>query len=143
MKPACIQGDHEGSFVEGLWEGDAAELFLANPKTGWYIEFNLGPRGAWWCCGFDAPRVRCAEGPKPLHETKTWCAPSEAGWDSALAIPINSLPPKLGFSPRTTTANIAFCLGMPQQYFSLADLGGGQPDFHRPEKWPALESILL
>jgi hypothetical protein len=140
--PICIQRDMEGSFVEGLWEGDAAELFLHNPKTGFYFEFNLSPRGAWWCCGFDAPRKRSAAAPKPLSGAITFSVPSETAWDSALAVPIKSLPPELAFDVNVTSVNIAFCLGRPQLYFSLADLGGGQPDFHRPDKWPLLGSLL-
>ena len=139
--PVCIAEDREGSFVEGLWEGDVVELFLVNPDTGFYIEFNLGPRGAWWCCTFDSPRARAAA-PEPLPGITTRARPTEAAWDSTLAIPLRSLPPSLNFDPDTTKGNITFCLGRPQQFITLADLGGGTPDFHRPGKWIALSKML-
>jgi hypothetical protein len=38
--------------------------------------------------------------------------------------------------------NVTFCLGRPQRYFTAADLGAGQPDFHRPRAWPPLGKML-
>ena len=139
--PACIAEDREGRFVEGLWEGDVLELFLANPKTGFYVEFNLGPCGAWWCCTFDSPRVR-ASAPEPFKGVTARAKPTEAAWDSTLTIPLRSLPPSLAFDPDITKGNITFCLGKPQQFVTLADLGGGTPDFHRPDKWITLNKML-
>jgi hypothetical protein len=133
--PNCIAPDKSGDFVEGLWEADVAELFLLNPKTGYYIEFNLGPKGAWWCCTFESPRVRTNTGPEKLTGVKTTAAFSESAWDSVLKIPLKSLPTRLVFDPETTKGNITFCVGVPQHFVSLADLGDGVPDFHRPDKW--------
>jgi hypothetical protein len=140
--PICIEGDSEGHFVEGLWEADVAELFLVNPDTGFYTEFNLGPRGGWWCCSFGSPRARVEAAPKPLPGVRAKACLSESGWDSSLAVPLHSLPEGLAFDSGKTRGNITFCLGAPQQYVTLADLGGGEPDFHRPEKWIAVSSLL-
>jgi hypothetical protein len=140
--PNCIAQDRQGAFVEGLWEADVAELFLANPQTGFYIEFNLGPKGAWWCCAFEAPRVRTNAGPVPLSGVEARSSISETGWDSTLTIPIKSLPAALAFDLGATRGNVTFCLGAPQQYVTLADLGGGEPDFHRPGKWIELDKLL-
>jgi hypothetical protein len=140
--PICIDGDSEGTFIEGLWEADVAELFLLNPETGFYTEFNLGPRGGWWCCSFSSPRVRVEASPNPLSGVKATASCSETGWDSSLAIPLHCLPQGLVFDPGKTKGNITFCLGKPQQFITLADLGGGEPDFHRPEKWIALNTIF-
>lgn len=35
------------AFVEGLWNGDVAELFIKG-TDGRYQEFNLAPSGSWW-----------------------------------------------------------------------------------------------
>jgi hypothetical protein len=138
----CFEGDSEGRFVEGLWEADVVELFLLNPETGFYAEFNLGPRGGWWCCSFRSPRARVDESPNPLPGVKAMANASEFAWDSSLSVPLHSLPEALAFDPVKTRGNITFCLGAPQQYISLADLGGGEPDFHRPEKWIPISSLL-
>jgi hypothetical protein len=140
--PICIGGDSEGHFVEGLWEADVVELFLLNPATGFYLEFNLGPRGGWWCCSFSLPRARVDENPKPLPGVRAVANLTEAGWGSSLAVPLHSLPQCLSFDLGKTRGNITFCLGAPQQYITLADLGGGEPDFHRPEKWLPITSLL-
>jgi hypothetical protein len=142
-RPVCIAEDSENCFVEGLWEADVVELFLLNPNTGFYVEFNLGPRGAWWFCSFDSPRKRTPVGPVPIPGVKTYSAPSETGWDSTLTVPLGSLPLELAFAAGVTKGNINFCLGTPQQFITLADLGDGEPDFHRPDKWIALKKILI
>jgi hypothetical protein len=140
--PPVSAGAGEGEFAEGLWEGDVAELFLLNPGTGFYMEFNLSPGGAWWCCAFDAPRVRASGGPAPLPGVEARAAGTDVGWEAELAVPLASLPRALAFDAETTRGNVAFCLGRPQRHFTLADLGGGRPDFHRPSKWPPLRGLL-
>ncbi|MDR0498767.1 MAG: hypothetical protein LBH03_03395, partial [Holophagales bacterium] len=107
-RPVCMAEDAENCFVEGLWESDVVELFLVNPRTGFYIEFNLGPRGAWWFCSFDAPRKRTSIGPVSLPGVKTHSAPTETGWDSSLIVPLNSLPSELAFDTGVTRGNITF-----------------------------------
>jgi len=140
--PVKVPGDRPGGFLEGLWDGDVVELFLLNPATGWYLEFNLAPGGGWWACGHTAPRVRVAGGAAPLDGARTRMVARERGWDCTLRVPIASLPAELAFDPATTRANITFCLGQPQRYCTLADLGGGDPDFHRPQHWLALADVL-
>jgi hypothetical protein len=60
-----------GNFLAELWRHDVAELFIADPASGRYFEFNLAPNGAWWSCEFTAPRVvprkrtsRCRKSPR-------------------------------------------------------------------------------
>jgi len=136
--PLIVPGD-TGGFVEGLWEGDCAELFLANPATGYYLEFNLSPQGAWWCCEFTAPRVRAAGAPRALAGVRTTGAAEAGSWRASIDIPVASLPAALAFVPATTRGNVTFCLGCePQRYLTHVDLGGGRPDFHRPDRWVPL-----
>src|ERR1035437_8909657 len=61
-KPAQLHPQaRPGRFQAELWHHDVAELFLADPVSGRYFEFNLAPNSAWWCCEFTAPRVRAEE----------------------------------------------------------------------------------
>ena len=131
-----------GAFQAGLWKHDVAELFLADPASGRYLEVNLAANGAWWSCGFSAPRKRASEDERPWPgvETHADWAPG-GGWVAALALPLEPLREWLGFGC-ATTANVAFILGSPaQRFLTAADLGPGEPDFHRPARFSALRWV--
>lgn len=140
--PARVPLDRPGQFVEGLWEGDVVEAFLLNPATGYYLELNLAPFGAWWACAHSAPRVRVPAGAQRLDGGRTRMVAADDRWDSTLRVPVASLPAELAFDPAITRGNVTFCLGRPQRYLTVADLGGGMPDFHRPERWLPLSEWL-
>jgi hypothetical protein len=126
-----------GAFQAELWKHDVAELFLADPVSGRYFEFNLAPNGAWWSCEFTAPRVREEEMDIVMPEVATFSdmAPDGA-WVVAMAIPLDLLKARLDFGPKSR-ANVTMILGSPEQKFlSAADLGDGVPDFHLPQKFP-------
>jgi len=128
-----------GRFTPELWKHDVAELFLTDPTSGRYFEFNLSPNGAWWSCEFTAPRVRAEEVEIAFPEVATFAelAP-DGGWVAALAIPRDLLEARLDFGERTRL-NVAFILSSPEQrFFSAVDLGGGEPDFHRPDRFGPL-----
>jgi len=125
-----------GLFLAGLWRHDVAELFLADPASGRYFEFNLAANSAWWCCEFTAPRVRAEEIDIVMPEVFTFAdmAPDGA-WVAAMSIPLDLLRARLDFGPQTR-ANVTFVLDSPDQKFvSAVDLGTGEPDFHQPEKF--------
>ncbi len=126
-----------GMFQADLWKHDVAELFIADPASGRYFEFNLAPNGAWWSCEFIAPRVRAEESDIAMPEIATFAdMAADGAWVAAMAIPLDLLRARLDFGPRSR-ANATFVLGSPQQRFlTAADLGGGTPDFHRPECFP-------
>jgi hypothetical protein len=133
-----------GIFLPGLWRHDVAELFIADPSSGRYFEFNLAPNAAWWCCEFTAPRVRAEETDIAMPEVVTFSdmAPDGA-WIAAMAIPLDLLRARLDFGPQTH-ANVTFVLGSPDQKFvSAADLGPGEPDFHQPGKFPQVAFAAL
>lgn len=129
--------DQPGKFMAGLWDNDCAEAFLLNPDSGAYLELNLSPSGAWWACLFRGPRERITPDGLPLAGVVgTGRMVGEEAWAAELRIPLSSLPPELAFKPGHTRANLCFCLGQaPQRYLSWCDLGGGKPDFHRPQHW--------
>lgn len=125
-----------GRFTPELWKHDVAELFLGDPASGRYFEFNLAPNGAWWSCEFTAPRVRAEEVEIAFPEVATFAelAPN-GGWVAAMAIPRDLLEARLDFG-KDTRMNVTFILGSPQQRFlSAANPGEGEPDFHRPDKF--------
>lgn len=126
-----------GMFMAELWRHDVAELFLADPVSGRYFEFNLAPNGAWWSCEFTAPRVRAEQTDIAMPEVATFSdMAADGAWIAALAIPLDLLRARLDFGAHTR-ANVTFILGSPDQKFiTAANLGAGEPDFHRPEKFP-------
>lgn len=129
-----------GVFQAELWRHDVAELFLAGPDLGGpYLEFNLAPNGAWWSCGFTAPRVRATEEERPLQAVMTYAdlAPDGA-WLAAAAIPVASLREWLDFG-EGARGNVTMILNSPDQRFlTAANLGPGEPDYHRPDRFPVL-----
>jgi hypothetical protein len=140
-KPARLHpAARPGRFTPELWKQDVAELFLHHPPSGRYFEFNLAPNGAWWSCEFTAPRVRAEDVEIAFPEVATFAELSpDGGWVAAMAIPRDLLEGRLDFG-RDTRMNVNFILESPEQRFLTAvDLGGGEPDFHRPERFGKIE----
>lgn len=136
-KPASIHPQaRPGTFQAELWRYDVAELFLAEPVSGRYFEFNLAPNGAWWSCEFTAPRVRAEEVDIAMPEVATFSEMAPDGsWVAAMAIPLDLLKARLDFGPGTQL-NVTMILESPRQRFlSAVNLGEGEPDFHRPGKF--------
>lgn len=136
-KPAFLHPkSRPGGFHAELWRYDVAELFLADPSSGRYFEFNLAPNGAWWTCEFTAPRVRAEEAEIAMPEVATYSEMAADGtWVAAMAIPLHLLRARLDYGPQTRL-NVTMILGSPEQKFlSATDLGKGQPDFHQPDRF--------
>ena len=139
-RPAELHPDaRPGRFQPELWRHDAAELFLADPDSGRYLELNLAPNGAWWSSTFRTARVTADDAATPptgveCHATLT----PDGTWMAAMSVPVAELEQRIAFG-ENTTANVCMILGSPEQRFlSVADLGGGEPDFHRPDRFPKL-----
>lgn len=128
-----------GRFLAELWRFDVAELFLADPATGRYLELNLAPNGAWWSCAFDAPRQRVEAVDREWPGVRTHAELAADGtWVAALSLPLDTLRERLDFGP-ATTANATFILDSPgQRFLSATPLGDGEPDFHRPDRFAPL-----
>ena len=128
-----------GQFTPELWKYDVAELFMANPKTGEYLEFNLTSNGAWWASKFSSVRVPSALQPDftthiHTHHDLTETHHSVVG----LQIPVNFLKKEIDFG-LTTAANITTISNSPsQRYLSASKLPGAEPDFHQPIHFPTL-----
>lgn len=128
-----------GKFQTELWKYDVAELFLADPTGQRYFEFNLAPNSSWWTCEFKAPRVREDDAEIPMPEIATFSELGPDGsWVAAMAIPLDLLKARLNFGPESL-ANVTFILGNPTpRYLTAAPLGAGEPDFHRPDRFPKI-----
>lgn len=133
-----------GVFTAELWKYDVAELFLADPSSGRYLEFNLAANGAWWSCEFTAPRQRAEELDIPFPETATFAELSvDGGWMAAMAIPLDLLEARLGFG-ENTKINVTFIANSPQQQFlSAAKLPGDQPNYHQPDHFSSFQFHAL
>jgi len=125
-----------GAFQAELWRHDVAELFVADPASGRYFEFNLAPNGAWWTCEFTGPRVRAEELEIAMPEIATFAEMAPDGsWLAAMAIPLDLLRARLNFGEESKI-NVAMILNSPaQRFFSATNLGSGEPDFHQPQKF--------
>lgn len=144
-QPALIHPQaRPGAFLAGLWHYDVAELFLADPVSGRYFEFNLAPNGAWWSCEFTAPRVRADEVEIAMPEVATFSELSPDGsWLAAMAIPLDLLEARLDFGPRICM-NVTMILESPHQKFlSAIPLGGTEPDFHQPGQFSKIDLVPL
>lgn len=139
---SCRPGAEPGSFTEGLWEHDVAELFLADPASGAYIEFNLAPNGAWWAAKFNAPRVRAEQQPDfPSIVTSHWEDVADEAWCAAIRVPLTLLEKEIGFGAEST-ANATAILNSPHQTFHSAHkLPGAEPDFHQPASFVPLSRV--
>jgi hypothetical protein len=74
-----------GEPFEGLWQFDVAELFVADAVGGRYLEWNLGPQGAWWGCTFESYRVRRSVVDGRELDVKTYAERNTRGWRGAMS----------------------------------------------------------
>ncbi|HEX7261578.1 MAG TPA: hypothetical protein VF258_07155, partial [Luteolibacter sp.] len=143
-RPAKIHPlSRPGAFQAELWKHDVAELFIADPGSGRYFEFNLAPNGGWWSCEFTAPRVRADEVDIAMPEVATFSDISPDGsWLAAMAIPLDLLRARLDFGPETRM-NVTMILESPEQRFVSATALPGEPDFHQPAYFPKIDFAPL
>lgn len=133
-----------GQFLAELWRYDVAELFLGDPQSGRYFEFNLAPNGAWWTCEFTAARVRAEASDIAMPEIATFSEMAADGsWLAAMAIPLDLLKARLDFGDQSQM-NVAMILESPEQKFiSAVNLGDAEPDFHQPWRFSKVDIVPL
>lgn len=134
-----LPGALPGKFTPELWKYDVSELFLANPQTGEYLEFNLAANGSWWASKFSAPRVPSGQQPDFESQISSYHDNNDPStWLVALSIPIRFLELELSFGSNTT-GNATFIQNSPHQTFlSAVSLPGREPDFHQPGQFSPL-----
>lgn len=132
------------TFYEGLWKYDCGEVWLYAPATGRYIEVNLAPNGAWWACVFSSARVRDTSCIPPVCDTSS--VETNFSWFATIKISMADVNRCLG-TLDDLQANVTLVLGgcgdddvPPQNLHSVVPLT--IMDFHQPELWQPLESLL-
>lgn len=116
---------HSGQFVEGLWNQDVLELFVGIQNSSAYLELNLAPSGAWWCCYFDNYRQRSTR-QSNSPRAQILLGKNEQVWRAALAFPLSQIEDKIN------TNTIVFCtiLGDPRRFYTNVHPPPTTPDFH-------------
>lgn len=126
--PLCDERMAPGEFVEGLWEQDVAEFFVAGPGPG-YQEINIAPTGAWWCCLFSGYRER-QEVVVFTPEINTHRTANS--WSVNFRVPLQHLRPWRGIKSEERLFSACSILHDPEpHYFAWNHETGGEPDFHR------------
>lgn len=140
IPPLSRQPQPAGSFVEGLWNFDVAELFLRGDPAGAYQEFNLSPFGEWWSCGFSS--YRCGRTPSPDFVLRAESRHTAGGWSGELTIPLAGLRAK-GIDSSAMAAHVSAISGpgAERRYISSNPLAGETPDFHRAETFEVLACV--
>jgi hypothetical protein len=97
LSPAARKWPRQATRVDGLWRTSCCELFLAQPDTPAYLEFNFSPTGDWAAYAFESPRegrrAHVWEGAAP----HICCA--QRAWDRSSSIAPTGPAPTLLSSP--------------------------------------------
>ena len=121
-----------GSFVEGLWEQDVAELFLSGPGDS-YQEINVSPTGAWWSACFSNYRERTevVEFPVEIEVER-----GDDFWQVSFSAAVSDLQAWSGLHSSQYRASPAAILHGPEPFFFAWNWNpnkDGEPDFHRKD----------
>ena len=128
-------------FLDGLWEFDVVELFLAPAAAGEgktrYLELEVGPGGHWLALSLADVRVREAVLERlPVRvagvvERATWRGSLRVAFEEVERI-VGPLPWR-GLGCAVLGGGIGDCA-----YLTSSRLPGPRPDFHQPHAWPLL-----
>lgn len=131
-----------GAFVEGLWNYDAAELFLLDKAGAPYLELNLSPYGEWWGCRFTG--FRTDRTPLPQLGVKAAARILDDGWEGELYLPAAALESG-GINLAGLKLHVAAILGpgADRRYLSSKPVIGIDPDFHRAEVFEEAEPVVV
>lgn len=136
-------GSQPSQYHAELWKYDVAEFFISDPSSGRYLEFNLAPNGAWWSCGFSAPREALSPEPKAIPDVITQTKQEGTSWFAKASLPLSWLQEHYHFGP-DSKINATFILASPRQIFlTAARPSEGEPDFHCPAEFLNVEFIAL
>lgn len=144
-RPAVIHpAARPGKFQAELWRYDVAELFLADPVSGRYLEFNLAPNGAWWSCEFTAPRVRDSEEERVMPGVEAYGElAADGSWVAAMSIPLDILRARIDYGSDTKGV-VTFILNSPDQRFLTSHfLDDGEPNYHLPDRYSLINLTPL
>ncbi len=124
---------HPKTFCPNLWECEVAELFLYDPSSDVYLEFNLAANGAWWASRFVQIRNPCENQPAfTEHIESYYRCEDRSSWRSALKISKTFLNRQIKYSSQTPVNVCAILDPSNEKFLSAAALPGLVPDFHQP-----------
>ena len=125
-----------GEFFEGLWLYDVAELFIREPGTLRYQEWNLAPNGAYWSMYFSDILQRAKTEFRSPGGVQTYSKIELQSWQAALSIPFSafSFPLNPG-EPFFANVPMIINHAVKEQYLTWAKIAEPQPAFHRPAKF--------
>ena len=131
--PQCDQTLATGSFVEGLWNQEVIELFLAenNDSSTRYQEFNLSPMGAWWTACFADYRTRLSNEESTRGAT-CWSSTRDTpgSWSACLRVPLATLGIDINYAAPLRLNVTAVVPAAPEPRYLSAHAFEGKPDFH-------------
>jgi hypothetical protein len=127
QRPVRLPDAPSGARVDGLWEFDVVECFFV-AADGRYLELELGAGGHYLALAFSAPRQRSGDFADTRLEID-WRRDADA-WCARCVLPRSWLPQPI------VRAN-AFAIGG-GEFLAHQPTGGERPDFHRPERFPAI-----
>jgi len=124
-RPAAASGQ-----LEGLWEHEVVECFLAAPESGQYVELEFGPHGHWLALEFSGYRRRCRELQVSVYN---WQRDGQR-WYGNASIELSPLVSRL------ETGNAYLIHGASPERCYHAAFGDSAlaPDFHRIELFGCL-----
>jgi len=112
-----------------LWEYEVVELFLLGADER-YVEVELGPHGHFLVLTLHGIRKRVADG----HPLEYHCQRSAGRWRATAVLDASLLPDGL----ERYNAYAIHGSGHQRRYLAAHSVGGDVPDFHRLERFEAL-----
>ncbi len=123
--------------LEGLWEFEVVEVFLACPRAQHYLELELGPHGHFLALELEAPRTRASAGRQLAlaRDVAFHAAAGETRWTGTASV---AWPE---FLDRRDVAINGFRIagrGEQRVFAAAVALPGKQVDFHQPHRFPRI-----
>lgn len=133
--PVCDRTIANGTFKEGLWESEVAELFIREEDGPRYLEINLAPTGAWWWCVFESYRARATVQPSVPRGLRTTSELSSSRWSASIELPYEEIPIALS-NPAQARLNVTGVIRAPEtKYLTWVALRSEKPDFHLADQF--------
>ena len=119
--------------TEGLWEYEVVELFLLG-AGGHYLEIELGPHGHYLV--YYLSDVRQVE--RVVEPLFVDCMTRGGRWQGEIHLGLTDLPEQLSH----VNGYGIHGQGGGRRYLSAAPLPGATPDFHQPQAFLPLETLV-
>jgi hypothetical protein len=141
LNPDFDNSCSSGEFVEGLWERDVVEIFIAEDGDSTrYQEFNLAPSGAWWSQVFKDYRDVEENSSVPLRTAQTK-SHLQTGWKGSLIIRRDLLGISCEFNDASRLNVCGIYSHDPRTYISVQQFSKQTPDFHLAAEFPPIHRI--